>query len=220
MPGEEASQDTQSSTSTQTGTDTGNGAIGCTEEARVVCVQKAPGVYEQSGVGRTGPNCEFEEVPNEVDGALCMPQTGGACTDDAKVVCVESAPGVYERRGVGREGATCAFPKVEGEVDDAKCGDYASDTMACKELEAKVELELDHVRACDADADCDVRSGSCPFGCYQAVNPKLATAKLEAATKAFTTASCASCDYDCDEKPDSSRVHCVEHRCVIDSTSP
>jgi hypothetical protein len=207
------SSDGDDAKETASATGTGAGDAGCTAEARIVCVQTAPGRYEERGVGRSGPSCEFDMPPDAVADELCRPAATVACPEDARVVCVETAPGTYERRGVGRAGPSCEFPKLPGEVADDKCDGYTSDTMACKELEAKVELQLEALRTCDVDADCKVIDGACPFGCYHLVNAKASTQKLEDAAKAFA-AACPVCDYECTPGPQDSDLRCVARRCV------
>jgi hypothetical protein len=50
--------------------------IACTEEAKIVCVKTEHG-FEQRGVGRTGPSCEFETVEGEVAASFCGAPSGG-----------------------------------------------------------------------------------------------------------------------------------------------
>jgi hypothetical protein len=76
----------------------------------VMCTTEAKMCPDGSGVGRTGPNCEFAPCPGE------QPV---ACTEEAKV-CPDGS-------SVGRQGPDCEFAPCPGEGEVVAC------TMDAKE---------------------------------------------------------------------------------------
>lgn len=70
----------------------------------VMCTTEAKMCPDGSGVGRTGPNCEFAPCPGE------QPV---ACTEEAKV-CPDGS-------SVGRVGPSCEFAPCPGEGGEVMC---------------------------------------------------------------------------------------------------
>ncbi len=99
-----------------------DGTKGCTLEAQLVCVKNADGSYQESAIGRSGPQCEFPKLPNQVEASFCADKGGGiGCTEDALIVCVKTDAGGYEQKGLGRSGPKCEFVKPANQVDDKLC---------------------------------------------------------------------------------------------------
>lgn len=97
----------------------------CTQEAKLLCISYGPKLYQAVGVGRLGPNCEFPELPFEVEAENCAdappPSKPIICTLDARVACVITEARTYESVELGRLGPNCHFPILASEVDDEFC---------------------------------------------------------------------------------------------------
>ena len=184
----------------------------CPADAKLVCLEKSPGVFEEDSVGRDDDTCQFPTLDNEVALENCPgidPNEPVACTDDAKLVCVESSPGVFEEKGLGREGPNCEFPTLENEVAYEKCSGATGGT--CEEIEERVNEEILALNSCETADDCVQIYGGCPFGCYVFHHKDADLSEYEAVRKAFTDGGCETCDYGCAEL---TGVACENNKCV------
>jgi hypothetical protein len=101
------------------------GNIACTMDAKIC--------PDGSGVGRTGPNCEFAECPGQISGGsgsigggLIYPDNGIdtiACPEDVKI-CPDGS-------SVGRTGLNCEFSKCSPTIPKGEQGSICQSDSDC-----------------------------------------------------------------------------------------
>ncbi|MBI4375380.1 MAG: hypothetical protein HY549_02910 [Elusimicrobia bacterium] len=69
---------------------------------------------------------------------------------------------------------------------------------------------LEHA-ACRKDADCQILSFNCPFGCHTALNRRAPVARLRTVAELYSS-RCAPCQYSCKEP---TTVRCEKGRCAM-----
>jgi hypothetical protein len=84
----------------------------------------------------------------------------------------------------------------------------------CDALKSQIRSLLDQANHCETADDCRAVFRGCPFGCYNLVNKDADLSRIEEMQEKYA-GECPSCMYECDAKPEQSRIACGKNRCWV-----